>query len=116
MRKVELNMTEEFKYNTIKRLVETNGNKNSAALKLGCTRRTINRMIKGYQEHGKPFFQHSNTGRKPVNAIDTTTAQQILTLYDNICWPPYIFSFSHINLVCSITTSTARAVLSGGYP
>ena len=50
MRKVELNMAEEFKYKVIKKLVETNGNKNSAALKLGCTRRTVNRMIQGYHK------------------------------------------------------------------
>ncbi len=93
MRKVELNMTEEFKYNTIKRLVETNGNKNSAALKLECTRRNINRMIQGYQEHGKAFFQHGNKGRKPVNAIDATTAQQIVTLYDN---KYYDANFTHL--------------------
>lgn len=83
MRKVELNMTEEFKYNVIKKLVETNGNKNSAALKLGCTRRNINRMIKGYRKRGKAFFEHGNKGRKPVNVIDEETRQAILTLYDN---------------------------------
>ncbi len=93
MRKVELNMTEEFKYNTIKKLVETSGNKNTAALKLGCTRRNINRMIKGYREKGKDFFQHGNRGRKPVNAIDETTVQEILTLYDN---KYYDANFTHL--------------------
>lgn len=37
MRKVELRMNEEFKYKTIKKLVETNGNKKRAALKLNCS-------------------------------------------------------------------------------
>ena len=83
MRKVELNMAEEFKYKVIKKLVETNGNKNSAALKLGCTRRTVNRMIQGYHKEGKAFFQHGNKGRTPVNAIDETIKHEILTLYDN---------------------------------
>ncbi len=76
-------MTEEYKYQVIKKLVETNGEKNSAQLKLGCTRRTINRMIKGYKKEGKSFFQHGNKGRKPVNAISEKTRQEILTLYDN---------------------------------
>src|SRR5690554_2516850 len=83
MRKVELNMTEELKYNAIKKLVETSGNKNSAALKLGCTRRTINRLIKGYHEEGKDFFSHGNKACKPVNALDEAITQEILTLYDN---------------------------------
>lgn len=34
MRKVELRMKEEYKYKTIKKLVETNGNKKRAATKL----------------------------------------------------------------------------------
>ena len=34
MRKVELRMNEEFKYKIIKKLVETNGNKKRAAIKL----------------------------------------------------------------------------------
>ncbi|HHY09421.1 MAG TPA: helix-turn-helix domain-containing protein [Firmicutes bacterium] len=93
MRKVELNMTENYKYETIKKLVETNGNKNAAALKLNCTRRTINRMIKGYQKKGKAFFQHGNKGRKPANAIDEETAQEILTLYDN---KYYDANFTHL--------------------
>lgn len=83
MRKVELNMTENFKYEVIKKLVETNGNKNAASLRLNCTRRTINRMIKGYREQGKTFFEHGNKGRKPANTIDEETEQEILTLYDN---------------------------------
>lgn len=83
MRRVELNMTEELKYNTIKKLVETNGNKNAAALKLGCTRRTINRMIKGYLKEGKAFFRHGNKGRQPVNTIGEALEQEILTLYEN---------------------------------
>lgn len=41
MRKINLNMKETVKYEVIKRLVETNGNKSRAAVKLGCTKRTI---------------------------------------------------------------------------
>lgn len=41
MRKVVLTMNEQKKYETIKKLVETNGNKQRAAVKLGCTVRTI---------------------------------------------------------------------------
>jgi hypothetical protein len=38
-------MKEELKYLTIKKLVETNGNKKRAATKLQCTVRSIDRMI-----------------------------------------------------------------------
>lgn len=93
MRKVVLKMTEEAKYNTIKKLVETSGNKNSAALKLGCTVRQVNRMIQGYRKEGKAFFQHGNAGRRPVNAVDEATIQTILTLYDN---KYYDANFTHL--------------------
>lgn len=77
-------MTEEFKHQVIKKLVDTNGNKNAAELKLGCTRHTINRMIKGYLEEGKSFFQHGNKGRKPVNAKDESLKQAILTMRQQV--------------------------------
>ncbi len=69
MRKVELRMKEEVKYKTIKKLVETNGNKKRAANKLDCTVRHINRMIAGYKEKGKEYFLHGNRNRKPKHAL-----------------------------------------------
>ena len=68
MRKVELKMNEELKYQTIKKLVETDGNKKRAAIKLQCTVRSIDRMIAGYKEKGKEFFIHGNRLRKPHHA------------------------------------------------
>ncbi|CUP46103.1 Uncharacterised protein [Roseburia hominis] len=53
MRKVELRMNEQNKYEIIKKLIETNGNKKRAATRLGCTVRTINRLIIKYKEQGK---------------------------------------------------------------
>ena len=41
MRKVELRMNELLKYETIKELIDHNGNKNRAAQKLGISRRQI---------------------------------------------------------------------------
>ncbi len=81
MRKVILEMTEEDKYNTIKKLVDADGNKQRAANHLGCTVRHINRMIKGYKEKGKEFFSHGNKGKKPLHTLDNETKQKILDLY-----------------------------------
>jgi len=47
MRRIELTVDGEEKYEVIKGLVEQNGNKNRAAKKLCCTRRSIDRYIKG---------------------------------------------------------------------
>ena len=83
IRKVNLTMNEEKKYEIIKKLVETNGNKKRAAVALQCTVRTINRMILGYKITGKEFFSHGNKGRKPAHTISAETKDLILDLYRN---------------------------------
>jgi transposase len=74
-------MDENQKYEVIKKLVDTNGNKKTAALKIGCSDRHINRLIKGYQEQGKSFFIHGNRGRQPAITLPADTKQLILDLY-----------------------------------
>lgn len=81
IRKVELTMDENNKYEIIKKLVETRGNKQTAALKIGCTIRHVNRLIKGYNKQGKAFFVHGNRDRQPVNKLSPETTQLILDLY-----------------------------------
>ena len=74
-------MDENQKYEIIKKLVDTNGNKNNAALKLNCSLRHVNRMIAGYHSLGKAFFVHGNRGRKPSHTIADHMRQRILDLY-----------------------------------
>jgi transposase len=81
IRKVDLTMNENLKYEVIKKLVEKNGNKKRAAVELNCTVRHINRMIKGYKETGKKFFVHGNRGRKPAHSLDDSLKQNIVDLY-----------------------------------
>lgn len=83
MKKVELSLNENLKYDVIKKLVDTNGNKNRAANKLGCTVRSINRMIKGYREFGKEFFVHGNKNRKPAHSFTDSFKDSIAELYIN---------------------------------
>ena len=57
MRKVELTLKEKQKYEIIKKLVDTDGNKERARIKLGFkSMKQINRLIAGYNEFGKDFF------------------------------------------------------------
>ena len=83
MRKVELRMNEQFKYEVIKKLVETNGNKKRASIKLNLSIRQIDRLIAGYKEKGKEFFVHGNRGRKPVHALTDDFKQEIEDLYNS---------------------------------
>ena len=84
IRKVNLSMDEQKKYEVIKSLTDhSNPNKQRAALTLGCTVRHINRMIKGYRELGKEYFIHGNRGRKPANTIPESTRSLVVDLYRN---------------------------------
>lgn len=71
-----------MKYEVIKKLVDTNGNKHRAAVTLGCTVRTVNRLIQRYKENGKEAFVHGNRNRKPACAVPDTVRNDILCLYD----------------------------------
>lgn len=81
MRKVELRMNEQEKYNVIKELVDRNGNKNRAARKLGLSIRQINRLIIIYKEKGKSGFVHGNRGNIPTKALDKSISEDIILLY-----------------------------------
>lgn len=83
MRKVELRMNEQLKYKTIKELVDHNGNKKRAALKLGITERQVNRLIIKYKENGKSSFVHGNRGRIPSKTLDKSVSEDIILLYRN---------------------------------
>lgn len=83
MRKVELRMNELEKFNVIKKLVDTNGNKKRAAIRLGCTTRTINRLIIRYKKFGKAGFIHGNRNRKPATAFPVEIKNQVTSLYIN---------------------------------
>ena len=92
MRKVELRMNEQEKYEVIKELVDHNGNKNRASKKLGISRRQIDRLIIKYKEKGKAGFVHGNRTRKPVNALDNSISEDIILLYKT---KYYDFNFNH---------------------
>lgn len=75
-------MDEQKKYEVIKSLADhPDANKDRAALTLGCTKRHINRMLKGYREQGKQFFVHGNKGRKPSTMIPDGTRNTVVNLY-----------------------------------
>lgn len=62
MRKVILSVKAQEKYEVIKRLAECHISKQTAVVKIGCTPRHINRLLKKYHLEGKLSFSHGNTG------------------------------------------------------
>ena len=83
MRKVTLSMKAQEQYNIIKRLAEGYVTKNYAALKIGCTKRHINRLLKKFLDQGKAAFVHGNSGRKPAHALSEQQKLEIISLYNH---------------------------------
>ena len=96
MRKVDLRMNEQAKYDIIKKLVDTNGNKKNAAIKLNCSMRTVNRLIFKYKKEGKQGFIHKNRGRKPVTAFSDDVKASVIDLYTSKYFGANLSHFSQL--------------------
>ena len=83
MRKVNLRMNEQYKYEIIKRLVDNKGNKKRAAIELNCSLRTIDRLINIYKTKGKEGFIHGNRNKKPSTALSESDINKIILLFEN---------------------------------
>lgn len=118
IRKVELQMNEQEKYEIIKRLVDDNWNKLRAAQKLNLSIRQVNRLIKGYKEEGKAFFVHGNRGRQPANTVPDDMKQMIIDLYNT---KYYDANFTHYTDLLArfegieLSVSTITTILESQY-
>ena len=86
MRKVSLSMKAQEKFEIIKRVADGHITKNTAAVKIGCTVRHVNRLLIIYRTKGKAGFLHGNTGRKPAHAFSEEFKQEIISLYNHKYW------------------------------
>ena len=82
MKKVELTMDKQKQYEIIKALYEGRINKVRAVVKLGITRRHVNRLLAKYAQVGKEAFIHGNTGRRPTHAFSNAQKMEIVALYN----------------------------------
>lgn len=119
MRKVELSMNEHKKYEVIKHLADhPTANKQRAARELDCTLRHINRMLQGYKQHGKAYFEHGNRGRTPSNVISDTVKKNVLDLYKTKYADANFTHFTEILLEhekIELSTTTIASILENDY-
>lgn len=112
-------MDEMKKYEVIKSLADhEHPNKERAALTLGCTKRHINRMLKGYREQGKEFFIHGNRGRKPANTIPDKTKSLIVDLYRTKYYDANFEHFTELlakHEAISLSASSVTKILEEAY-
>ena len=108
-------MKQSYVYEIIKNLVDNNGNKNRAAHKIGCSKRTIDRYIVGYKAKGKAYFIHGNSGNRPAHAMNEEIKQDIIDFYRN---KYYGANFAHFTELLElfeeiiVSESTVRNILS----
>jgi len=82
MRKVILNMTENYKYETIKSCYYRRLPKQGAAIRLDITIRQVNRLLKVYLKDGKEGFIHGNKGAVSSKKIPDNIKNNIIVLYN----------------------------------
>ena len=78
MRKVELRMNEQIKYEIIKRTALKEISVRRASVKLNISIRQVYNLIKIYKTKGKAGFIHGNRGFKPVTTIPKEVKQNII--------------------------------------
>jgi len=109
-------MKEQKKYDTVKSLVDHGGNKRRAAIELGCTVRTVDRLAAGYRSEGKVFFSHGNKGRRPALAIPEKLRCDILGLYNTKYYDCSYELFAELlakNEYIHVSVATVRNILVG---
>ena len=119
IRKVELTMDENKKYEVIKSLANhPTPNKQRAALTLGCSVRHINRMLAGYQRQGKEYFSHGNKGRKPATTISDEVRKLVVDKYRNVYFDANFKHFTELlakNEGINISASSVANILESEY-
>lgn len=112
-------MNEQKKYEVIKSLADhPDGNKDRAAMTLGCTKRHINRMLAGYRKEGKSYFSHGNKGRKPSSTIPDDTRKLITDLYRSKYYDANFQHYSELLAIheqISVSPSSVAKILEGEY-
>ena len=82
MRKVDLRMNEQMKFEVIKNVVNGRKSKQRAEVELDLSRRQIDRLVVKYLKEGKYGFIHGNRDRKPITAISKDLKDVIVDLYE----------------------------------
>lgn len=97
MRKVELTVNEQEKYEFVKIFVDNlSTNYKSLSVKLNSTVRTAYNLVKKYKEQGKEGFRHKNHYHKPIITKSEKLKENIINIYKII---GYDTNFNHFKKI-----------------
>ncbi|MDR2975894.1 MAG: helix-turn-helix domain-containing protein, partial [Streptococcaceae bacterium] len=94
MKRIDLNVTETKKYQTIKLVAEGRKTKQRASAELALTVRQVNRLVVAYKTSGKASFVHGNRGTRPRHAMPESVRAKILELYHEYPLAPNFVHFT----------------------
>ena len=99
MRKIELTMNEQTKYEMVKQFVD-NGERNikRLSIKLNCSLKTAYNYVAKYKATGKEAFSHGNHKHKPTTTIDGSISNKIIEIYSKISIDTNV-NFRHFRLI-----------------
>ena len=99
MRKIELTMNEQTKYEMVKQFVD-NGERNikRLSIKLNCSLKTAYNYVAKYKANGKEAFSHGNHKHKPTTTIDGSISNKIIEIYSKISIDTNV-NFRHFRLI-----------------
>ena len=107
-------MEKQEKYELIKAVKEGRISKDRAVVKLGVTRRHVNRLLERYNHEGKNAFIHGNTGRKPIHALSDGEKANIVNLYNTKYYDATFVHATELMLAnegISLSATTLRKLL-----
>lgn len=85
LRKVELTMNEQSKYDIVKQFIDNKStNYKALSIKLCSSIKTAYNLVKKYKDQGKEGFRHKNHDHKPAHTKSNELKQEIINLYKNI--------------------------------
>ncbi len=86
------NFSDSFVEGIIKRVIKGTISSRQASIKLGISKRYVNKLVQKYQELGVACFTHGNTGKQRTWKTDLALEQRIVSLYND----KYVgFNFTH---------------------
>lgn len=97
LRKVELTMNEQTKYEIVKQFIDNKStNYKSLSVKLCSSLKSAYNLVKKYKDQGKDGFRHKNHDHKPARTKSIELKQEIINLYIKI---GYNVNFNHFKMI-----------------
>lgn len=103
MKKIKLNINEQFKYETVKAFVDNSSiNYKNLALKLNCNLKTAYYLYHQHISLGKVSSRHKNHNKKLLRTISSNHINKVIEIYSSLGIDINLPHFTHIYTYCPL--------------